>query len=72
MNVLKAWENIFGSETDFLHKDLQKENALGNMNQFAALLDGSFPGQPADIMGYILIELCRFSVTWLPRLVGDT
>lgn len=61
MGVMKAWEAVFGSESDFLNKDLQKETVLANMNQFATLLESTFPGQPLAMLGHVLIEACRFT-----------
>ena len=65
-NVQKAWDEVFGEQTDFLHPELKNmDNVISNMNQFGNMCDNLFVGHSSDLLGYILIELCRFCVSFL-------
>ncbi len=70
---MKAWDDVFGAQTDFLHPELKNtENVIGNMNQFGSMCETLFVGHPPEMLGYILIELCRFCVSSLHIMVHQS
>ena len=59
--ILPKWEQFFGDETDFLDPELRKHDTVVSvMNHFATVIESKFAGQPTELLGVVLMELCKF------------
>ena len=61
-----------GEFADFMSQDMPKaETVLSTMNGHAVFLENRFAGQPTELLGAVLFELCKFCVrtprSWIRR-----
>ena len=62
-SVLKEFEDYMGQFANFVHPEMPKaETVLSTMNSHASFLDAKFCGQSREMLGAVLLEICKFCV----------